>query len=231
MVSFFLDVTPREKAFLGWLGRPKEKRVDEIVAGLAGLVKLFSPRTEELLSNIRGSIWHQTVPRPSVSMGFRKMFRERDMLPGKLHLSLSFNWIFVSLVLARIHPFWNVKHDLAVIEFSHRLRYDRTIQVRKSEKKESGITASISIFGCHSEFIVWLSFWPLARVPSRVICSPLFSLSFFLLRIRIRFSRPFSLLRTRVFKLCVPIVVCSRNVSLSRTKGRFQRVVTKRSIV
>lgn len=179
MVSFFLDVTPREKAFLGWLGRPKEKRVDEIVAGLAGLVKLFSPRTEELLSNIRGSIWHQTVPRPSVSMGFRKMFRERDMLPGKLHLSLSFNWIFVSLVLARIHPFWNVKHDLAVIEFSHRLRYDRTIQVRKSEKKESGITASISIFGCHSEFIVWLSFWPLARVPSRVICSPLFSLSLF----------------------------------------------------
>lgn len=179
MVSFFLDVTPREKAFLGWLGRPKEKRVDEIVAGLAGLVKLFSPRTEELLSNIRGSIWHQTVPRPSVSMGFRKMFRERDMLPGKLHLSLSFNWIFVSLVLARIHPFWNVKHDLAVIEFSHRLRYDRTIQVRKSEKKESGITASISIFGCHREFIVWLSFWPLARVPSRVICSPLFSLSLF----------------------------------------------------
>lgn len=72
MASFFLNVaTPRE----GEDGRnalpgrgagggkvQSKKRVQEVAAALAGLVKLFSPRTEELLSNIHGSIWHQTAP-------------------------------------------------------------------------------------------------------------------------------------------------------------------------
>lgn len=80
MVSFFLGVAPERKRRSYASRKLGDERLQEVAAVLAGLVKLFSPRTEELLSNIHGSIWHQTVPRPSVSMGFRKMFRKRVVI-------------------------------------------------------------------------------------------------------------------------------------------------------
>ena len=120
-VSFFLlGVTPPGG---GGKARPIESSgTERVLAGSRGIVKLFSPRIEELLSNIHGSIWYQTVPWPSVSTGFRKMFRKRAG-GGVLLVNCIFYYRLIEfpllfdtfLSLSSFFFFHHcVKHDLAI---------------------------------------------------------------------------------------------------------------------
>lgn len=189
-------------------------------------MKLFSPRT--------GGTFIQYPRQHLASNGSaaKCLYGVSENVPGGSRTCCPVNCIFhcrlieffVSLVLARINPFPKQKFSYYQI----RTTSSTTIRVRKSGGEEGKVGLEKWTSGwlwCRFDIDIRSQIYYVLTFASAIsahsipeLFALLFSLSlylsFFLLRVRIWFSRPFSLLRTRVFKLCVPIVACSRNVSL-----------------